>query len=543
MGKIKDLICFPFIKIKNYFVRIYSVCGLKFILFLIISQLLIKGLLYSISNSVLLPIFKGMGVEPTALQLFMTITASPWAFKSVFGILSDLFSIRGYHKKYWIVQGIVVGLIGASFTFVSHTTTILVLCFTAINYEMSIIDLLTESKYAELIRENPDSSSDIVTFTNSLQTIGGLFGISIVGPLSDLKMFWIVFIIIVILAFSPLIPTLVGFLPEKKNREEPIRFMSVDKELFLKYRSVIIVVMFSGVSSIIVAILAMFDIKTLTIISAFFLLVASIVGAYMSFPRVIAHVALYLSVTKIAKPSMATALDFFFTADAECFPGGPNFSFKYYIMYTGIISACFALFAIWLYQIWLSGWRIRSVLIFTTCLDAFGGLSDFLIVTRFNLTLGINDHVFYIFGQAILETIVNILYWIPSSILISKVCPKGIEAITYAFLASVSNFSTMVSGLLGAIIFNSAGVKKCNFDNLWWLILCFHILSPLVISIPISFIIPNQSQDSEMIDADDNVTNEIRIIKEKMDEDVELSTFSNESDLDFEFDFELNLSD
>ena len=527
MKKKRKCLCSPFIKIKEYFKGVYNVCGFKFFIFLLISQFLIKGLLYNLSSSILLPIFKNLGSTPSDLQMYSVIISTPWTLKSIFGLLSDLFPILGFHKKYWIIQAIVIGVIGSSLSFFSNSIVFYIICFVMLNYEIATIDLLTESRYAEIIRENPKFSSDINTFIYSLQVLGGLLAISIVGPLSDEKLFWVVFIVIVIISFVPLIPTFFDFLPEEKDGSKIIGF---SKNIFVKYRSIIIVVVFSGLSSIVVSILTIFNNKILTLLCSLFLLLASVIGCYLSFDRVIANTVLYLTVSNLSRPSMKTALDFFFTS--VCCENCPKFTFKFYILYSGLISAFISIFALWLYQICLSNWKIRSVLIFTICLSSFGALFDFLIVSRINIYFKIPDYLFFTFGDAIIETVVGVLAWIPTSILISKVCPKGIETIIFAFLASISNFSKIVSDISGALIFNSFGVTKCNFDNLHWLILLFHCITPLLISIPCSFVIPNVRQDEKMIDEEieEFEIKELKIKKEKeeFDDNIELSSFSEE---------------
>ena len=93
--------------------------------------------------------------------------------------------------------------------------------------------------------------------------------------------------------------------------------------------------------------------------------------------------------------------------------------------------------AVGLYQILFSKWKFRTVLIFTSCLASVGGLFDLAMVLRWNVKLHISDHVFYMLGEAILENVTSMLYWIPSSAIIGKVCVPGLEAATYAFLAGV----------------------------------------------------------------------------------------------------------
>ena len=482
----------PFILIKDYFKRITTICQWRFVVFLVVSQMLVKGLLYRLAQTTMLPIFKDMGVDAGDLQVFSTIAMSPWSIKPVIGVLSDLFTVRGYHKRYWLVQAICAGIGSASLTFfVDQWPFVLVLCFMGLNYEMSIVDLLTEGKYAEKMQEHPESGSDLITFVNGLQALGSIIAMSFIGHVSDLKLFWILFIVATVMAAVPLGPAVLGWLPEQRFSKS---FVEIDWVLFRKNRAIFAVVAFTGLAGPVVAFLATYASRAVGLTCAVLLLVGAVTGSYMAFTPVIAQIGLYQVLTRLTKPSMGTALDYFFTS-----PQGPNFSFKYYITYTGIASACVGFATVWLYQAFLSKWRFRSVLIFTTCLVGVGGLSDLLIVLRVNLKMGISDHAFYFFGEAVFESACEMLYWIPSSVIIAKVCPPGLESATYAFLAGISNFALMVAELSGAMIFEAAGVGKDNFDALWWLVLTFHIALPILGGVPITWLIPDLTQDAAIL--------------------------------------------
>lgn len=507
LRKLKDYLLYPFLLIKCYFKRIISICQWRFIFFLIISQMIVKGLLYRLTMSGMLPIFKNLGVGAADLQVYMTIAMSPWSIKPIVGILSDLIAFRGYHKRYWLIISIVVGTTFAGLMFASATLPLwLLLCYMGLNYELAIVDLLTEGKYAEKMQKYPEIGSDLVTFVHGLQTVGSIIAMSFIGHVADEKAFWVFFLISVIAAVSPLIPSMLGWLPEDRVNDGRHRWFSVDKPLFNRNRAMFIVIGFTGLAGPVVAFLATYTNRFVGLISALLLLTGSLAGSYLAFPRVIAHIGLYQVVSRLVNPSMGTALDYFYTADKVCLPDGPHFSFKYYITYTGIAAACVAFVAVWLYQAFLSKWRFRSVLVFTSCLVGFGGVADMLIVLRVNRRLGISDHAFYFFGDAVFETMVDMLYWIPSSVIISKVCPRGMESATYAFIAGISNFALMVAELLGAIIFSAAGVKKCSFDALWWLILCFHIALPVIGGIPATLLIPNLKQDAVVLEENEPPT-------------------------------------
>ena len=468
-------------------------CGWQFVAFLVVSQLFVKGMLLRIIEVSMLPIFKTLGVDAADLQIYAVVITSPWTLKPLIGVLSDMITVYGYHKRYWLLMSILIGTITSICMFWAGTIpTLLVACFMGVNFEMSVIDLLTESRYAEKMREYSESGSDIITFVGGLQSVGTIVTMIFIGFIAEAKLFWVLFLIIVLLAFMPFIPVLAKWLPEERGYASCVH---VNRETLDKYRSLFIVVGFTGITGPVVAILVMYTNNIVGLVCGAVLLGTCIVGGYFAFSRTIAHVGLYQVIVRLSKPSMSTALDYFYTADPLCLVDGPNFDYKYYIMYTGVTSACVGLLAAGIYQLSLSRLKYRKVLIITTCFVGLSGLVDLLIVLRVNTSIGIPDKLFYLVGESVLESFVNMLYWIPTSIVISKVCPLGIESATFAFLAGLSNFAGMIAEMLGAVIFEAAGVSKCNFDNLWWLVLCFHMISPVIIGVPAIWLIPDAHQN------------------------------------------------
>jgi len=62
-----------------------------------------------------------------------------------------------------------------------------------------------------------------------------------------------------------------------------------------------------------------------------------------------------------------------------------------------------------------------------------------MVYTRANKTyFGIPDHLF-VLGGAVLNSIFHQWMWIPGVVLLSQLCPKGVEATMYALLAGCHN--------------------------------------------------------------------------------------------------------
>ena len=106
-------------------------------------------------------------------------------------------------------------------------------------------------------------------------------------------------------------------------------------------------------------------------------------------------------------------------------------------------------------------------------------------------------------GDAVLQPITDMLSWLPGSVLIAKVCPKGLESSVFAFLAGISNLALTGSELSGAMIMRIFGIRSsegvCNFDALPYLVLVCHAILPIMIGVPMSFLLPNKSQNEDII--------------------------------------------
>lgn len=496
-------------KLRAYKDRLFRVFGSRFLGLLFITQCLLKGLAMAIATDGMLPLFKSMGIEATQLQVLGALSLTPWTIKPLFGILSDLISIDGYHKRYWMIFSGLVGITGASLLVVEIRVPIALTFFLfMVHMEISICDLLTEGKYAELMRENPETGSDIVTLANGFQQFGAVIAMCFIGPLADLQLFRVSSIVALIMCVSPLIPLYRGWMPEKQKSGPYVMLDSIN--LRSNWR-IIVVVAFTGIAAPAMASITAFASRWIGLVCSCVVLAVSVVGGYAWMPnRLIGHVALYQVLTQASKISFGGPLSYFFLAESSCLPGGPNFSYKFFITVTGIVGAGASLATVFIYQWLFSTWKFRNVLIFTTCLASVGGIFDFLIVKRYNLAIGIPDSVFFLIGNDVLENITMMLYWIPSSSIIGKVCPKGMESGTFAYLAGVSNFARMVSTIAGAWLAERFGVKSgtdvatragevCNWDALPWLLLAGHVLLPLVVSIPAAWLIPNKGQRDDLL--------------------------------------------
>ncbi len=451
-------------------------------------------------HNIVLPYMKPH-TDAATMVIYSMVIQLPWSLKPLFGICSDYILLGGYNKRYWLVLSLSCGAVGAVILFATSFTTsyvgpaAFIACGVAIHFQLSLYDLLTEGKYSEIRNANRDTGSDLSTLALAMHTIGSLVSVSFMGILSDQGLFSILFGIVLALSLSPLLPTLLGWLPEE--RHDTAKWVQVVDRSRLRERwKSIAVVAFCGIGGATCsAIVTLADAPIVALIISVVMLSICIGGSWRYMDPLITQVAMFQVLTAISQPSISSALDYYYTASPDCLADGPHFSYTYYFSYTGVVSIAINLAGMAVYVYALRRMRIRYVLLIPTVLRALAGMSDLIIVMRWNIALGIPDGVSYMLGQAIIEPLLGTLLHLPSTALIAMAAPKGEEASSFAFLAGIANFARMVSHLSGSVIIQAADVVACNFDSLAWLIVLCHIVSPMVVGIPAAWLVPNKRQD------------------------------------------------
>merc|ERR1712032_1103061 len=133
---------------------------------------------------------------------------------------------------------------------------------------------------------------------------------------------------------------------------------------------------------------------------------------------------------------------------------------------------------LYLFENYLIYWNAQKAFWVTTAFQVVAGLFDIMNTTRFNQTLlawtglgdtsiTIRESLFdpsqgfrtvrgddlstFLFGSAFLEPLIDQLDGLPSTLLLSKLCPKGIETTMFAILAGFSNIGLSLSGQMGGL--------------------------------------------------------------------------------------------
>jgi hypothetical protein len=298
----------PYSSMRSFFVELSGSFSANFLSWLAINNCFVTGGAFTLVVSTSLPLFKGLGIGASRQQLYMSMISAPWAMKPFIGVASDLFPVCGYNKRYFALLAVLVGLAGCSALVgmspstgaavqagpdaVVALTDLIVVCFAAVSYEAATLDILGEGKYAELMHLHPESGSSIISFKFGFSLLGSIVVQSFVGPLSDMGYFHALFWISLAFSLTPLLPTLVGWIPEKRRTEDDPgmaklcgRCLLFDGGAFREKKAPFVVITLCGLAAPLLAAVTTYASLYVGLGFAAVLIVAFCAATYSIFPR------------------------------------------------------------------------------------------------------------------------------------------------------------------------------------------------------------------------------------------------------------------
>lgn len=525
----------PFVQFYYYMRKMIIIYGWPLIFMIISVMFGVKGAMIGLVGSSGLPYAqKYLKLSAIEMQKYGIVAAFPWTVKPLIGMVSDGFPIFGYNKRWYIALSSLMGSSAiyfvASYTFNRSNGLYYILGLTVINAQVAIADLLTEGKYAEAMRYNPNHSASMVSYVWGNITIGGILATVLSYYALKEENYHLLFWMALPFAAQCFLTSASGLLPELKVKRDKKGNIVIDdgisnddddkdetktttsqnisknarvvtfedeetKKAKREKRSMNTMAIFMGIICIIIAGIQIAGLaeKTILYITIFSCAILSmLIFSYL--PRQLARATFYLFITSVLSVSFGGAMTYWFTVDDTCNPGGPHFDYVYFEIYTSIVGQCSGILGIWLFNVFFSKGSLRKAFWVSSVISSLGSIFDYAIVKRWNVDyLNVPDKAFYMFGDAVFESIVGMMAYMPSVVLIAKMCPKNLETTMFAILASFANLGGSLSGSFGAFAMEYAGIKtdlttgSCNWDNLPNLILICGILMPLL-AIPLTFI-------------------------------------------------------
>ena len=557
--------------------------------------LIAKGILFQVLTAVQLPLYRDvLGVTDAATyQRLTNVPSIAWAAKPAIGIGVDWYPLGGYKRRgYMMLFSVLLAVSIASAAFVASSNSkstqehraegsshhaegtsrgpitgpvlLTAALFFAMNFGMAALDLLSESKYSELIMQQPHTGSLLVSWVWGLAMAGGVVGSILEGPAADkngARQLLLVMVPLAILVAWPFYRNWLGEThlpprPKVTRERDRVRLLEQGEESSPRASRVASVVAgiidscdaalapgitdpnerrlrrliglygsAMSVAAMLFAVVALSSSAMVTLAVTVVLVLFLAFGSFYCLPPLAAMANLFMFLKEALYVQIPGALDYWFTAPPSCVPNGPHFSYFYYQTFTAIVGNVAGIAGVVAFHRFFAKRSFRLVFFVTTMVKIVASLVDVVMVTRFNVrTLQISDKATYLLGDAIVFSACYMLDFMPAAVLIAKLCPKGLEATMYALLAGFSNFGQVVSRTIGSLLMEAFGIRtdeslsskskeSCDFRHLPHLVVFAHCLLPLLILPLIVLLVPKANVD-EALEAADSDTDSQHDVEE-----------------------------
>ena len=171
----------------------------------------------------------------------------------------------------------------------------------------------------------------------------------------------------------------------------------------------------------------------------------------------------YILLTGLLVPTF-DSFQYYFLLDVV---GISKFTFS---MLTMLTFACFLL-GTQLYNKFFKDQEYRHLVMMEAIISLLVGPLTLIFVLRQNLVWGIPDMAMLIFNDIIRDVVGQFCVWIPTYVILGKICPKNIEATSYAILSGALSFRGSLRDWLGATVnSNLVEVTERDLSKYWVLV-------------------------------------------------------------------------
>lgn len=390
-------------------------------------------------------------VQPATVQFLSVFFYIPWVLKPLWGILTDVFPVRGYHRRpYFIFSGI----LGMSATAVlamgiGLSVTSAVLCFVGISTAVAIADVTIDACIAKNSIDKPALAPDMQSLCAFSSSLGALIGYSTSG----------MFVhhlgaqgALGVLALPPAMLVFLGFyIYELKKHQH-----NVKEKVFYKLS---------------VAVKGM--------------------ARTIKYP-VVWKPSLYMFLSLALSISTHEG-QFYWYTNKE--PPNPGFS-QEFVGVVHAIGAVASMVGVLIYHKIFKDYPFRTILFFAQLLFGVSGFLDLTFVLRWNLVLGVPDAMFVILEESV-SRVVSRVRLMPMMVLSTKLCPPGAEGTFFALLMCVDSIGMLAAKTNGAIVLRTLHVTRTDFSNLWLAVLLRNLLR--LSALGAIFLVPTADQTDVLL--------------------------------------------
>lgn len=500
--------------ISHWILDLKEKAGYELLVILFFSQHLGRGVIDSLSANSANYIYKLYHVPATQVQIYDGIRNLPWALKPITGLVSDLCPIAGYNKAPYMAMVSVLGSAAFACVGVVPTSSLPIVAVVAMFFiqamQLSTNDLLTEAKYAEKIRQVPSIGPGILTFVWIGMNVGGLIGTLFAGGVVEHhpKLPYVISACASVMILAPL---MMGFMKETPMTDEELvehrrRFAKEGEACFLS------VMMFLSVATLTVCGLITGD-PTVNAYAAIGVMCVMLAAVSLVLTPVIAKFTVFSMLQPALTLSTSGAGFYFFVDSPIEYPEGPHFTPFFYTSVVGTVGQVVSILGVMCYQRYLSTWRYRPLFIVANVVFTVVALLDVIVYTRANLSLGIPDHIF-VLGTSVVQQLIFQWQWMPQVVLLSYLCPPGMEATMYALLAGCHNLGVAMSSTVGSFLLksldcepNGSPNESAQFKNLW-IASAISTVLPLITILLLINLVPDGRQGESLIEDSERTATE-----------------------------------
>jgi len=488
-----------------------SIFGVNFLLLVFFGEHILKGFLdgggggggFLVIENLL---YMELQVGASTKNVLVALSSASWSLKPIFGLLSDTVVINGYRRTPWII--LTAGLSSVAYVCIYAfgariSPDLLCLCFFFVRMQTAWTDLAVQATAAEMMAAQPEHSTDIVTWVWGGNGLATLLAVFIAGPaIAYLGPFNVAGLAIP-LALAIVIPACFGLLEEKTA--DGINF-GVQWDIIDRQRPLVVCSAVLSLAIITTSACALIGVPyaTQACVACSSAVVVALTAVWLTPPGFWKPMLFMFLCSAVSVNTYGFADNFYLDApDAatsaltgypvcvDC----PHFSYTYYITGLGICDAVFVSLGSWMFNDWMPNWTYRRCICITMVLWVAAGLLDVVQFHRLNVRYGIPDEHFMVFKRAVQGT-AGMLNFLPTTILVSKLCPEGIESTVFALLTGFSNFGLTVGSFVGAFALQGIGMANIgagdvdDFSNAWQASM-INALSPVVALVFVPFLIPD----------------------------------------------------
>jgi hypothetical protein len=446
--------------------------GYNFLVLIFVAQHLVIGILKSFVIAARPYVYTDYGVDAAQQLICGGITSLPVScLRPLIGLVTDTVPVAGYLKAPYFVAGCLLGGAGlftvGSATVGSISTSLLVLCLFAFFCQVSVVGVIAEGAQAVKMQEHPQRAPQLLSFVWLGEVTCVFLANLSAGALIQGVGAESLLLLVSAPAFLAGAPALLGFLEERYQTDEDLRVARarVQAQGEVCFLSVLMVVAGAAV----MAAGLLYDTRTVCAVSISSMLVLLLAHSLLLTP-VIAKLSAYILIQGSLSWSITPLEFYFYTDDAEAYPEGPHFSTMFYNSVLGPMAALITMTSIAMYRRYMSNWSYRNLLVCGNFAALIARLMEAAMFARLNTAVGISDYALLLNGHA--DARIHFWQWLPCSVLVSLVCPKGMEATVSALLGACYLFTVAVGSSCGALLLEALGVnpgggarESAQFEN------------------------------------------------------------------------------